>query len=139
MTAITTRVAMFQSRREQWRDARGFVDQFCESAEIPKDACLKCRLVLEELFLNTVKHGHKGGSDAPIWIRLSAEGDRVSLTYEDRAPPFNPFPADREEIVRSIEQNRTEGGLGVILMHDLAGSAQYGYLFGRNRIQLTIG
>jgi anti-sigma regulatory factor (Ser/Thr protein kinase) len=112
---------------------------FCEDAGIPKDACLKCRLVLEELFLNTVKHGHKGGSDAPIWIRLSAVGARVSLTYEDRAPPFNPFPSDREGIVKAIEQNRTEGGLGVILMHDLAESAQYSYLFGRNRIQLTIG
>ena len=82
MTAITSRMVMFQSRREQWREARAFVDMFCEDAGIPKDACLKCRLVLEELFLNTVKHGHKGGSDAPIWIRLSAVGARVSLTYE---------------------------------------------------------
>ena len=129
---------MFQSRRERWRDARGFVDAFCEEAHVAKDACLKCRLVLEELFLNSVKHGHKGGSDAPIWIRLWADGHGISLTYEDRAPPFNPFPSDRADIVRTIEQNRTEGGLGVILMHDLADSAQYSYLFGRNRIQLTI-
>jgi len=138
VNAITTRMAMFQSRREQWRDARGFVDVFCEEANVPKDACLKCRLVLEELFLNTVKHGHKGGSDAPIWIRLSTDGAAVSLTYEDRAPPFNPFPSDREEIRRTIEANRTEGGLGVILMHDLSQSAQYSYIFGRNRIQLTV-
>jgi anti-sigma regulatory factor (Ser/Thr protein kinase) len=127
---------MFQARAEQWRDARGFVDVFCEGAGIPKDACLKCRL--EELFLNTVKHGHKGGSDAPIWIRLSADGDRISLTYEDRAPPFNPFPTDRDAIRKDIEANRTEGGLGVILMHDLADAAQYSYIYGRNRIKLTI-
>jgi serine/threonine-protein kinase RsbW len=138
VNAVTTRKAMFLSRRDQWRDARGFVDVFCEEASVPRDAGLKCRLVLEELFLNTVKHGHKGGSDAPIWIRLSADGKGISLTYEDRAPPFNPFPNDREAIIRSIEENRTEGGLGVILMHDLAQSAQYSYLFGRNRIQLTI-
>ncbi len=139
MNAITTRMAMFQARKEQWRDARGFVDAFCEGAQVAKDVCLKCRLVLEELFLNTVKHGHKGGSDAPIWIRLSTTNEgEISLTYEDRAPPFNPFPSDREDIVRTIETNRTEGGLGVILMHDLSGGAQYSYLFGRNRIQLTI-
>jgi anti-sigma regulatory factor (Ser/Thr protein kinase) len=129
---------MFQAQRERWRDARGFVDNFCEGAGVPKDACLKCRLVLEELFLNTVKHGHKGGSDAPIWIHLSTDGARISLTYEDRAPPFNPFPFDRDEIRKTIEQNRTEGGLGVILMQDLAETAQYSYLFGRNRIQLSI-
>lgn len=129
---------MFPSRREEWRRARAFIDEFCAGAQVPKDICLKCRLVLEELFMNTVKHGHKGGSDAPVWIRLSATEGRVSLTYEDRAPPFNPFPPDREAILRTIEQNRTEGGLGVILMHDFSASAQYAYLFGRNRIRLAI-
>ena len=101
-------------------------------------ACLRCRLVLEELFLNTVKHGHKGGSDAPIWITLSTRAGEIAIAYEDHAPPLNPFPLDRDAIVKKIEQERTEGGLGVILMHDLAASAQYAYLFGRNRIQLTV-
>ena len=138
MNTITTRMAMFQSRREQWRDARAFVDEFCDQAGIAKDVCLRCRLVLEELFLNTVKHGHKGGSDAPIWITLATNDGEISLVYEDHAPPFNPFPQDREAIVHEIEKERTEGGLGVILMHDLAATAQYAYLFGRNRIHLTL-
>jgi serine/threonine-protein kinase RsbW len=131
-------MAMFRSRSEEWRRARAFIDDFCEQASIAKDACLKCRLVVEELFANTVKHGHKGGSDAPIWIRLTSAERGISLTYEDRAPPFNPFPPDRAAIVQTIAQNRTEGGLGVILMHDLASAAQYTYLFGRNRVELAI-
>jgi serine/threonine-protein kinase RsbW len=129
---------MFRSRREEWRAARAFIEAFCEEAQVRKDVYLKARLVLEELFLNTVKHGHKGGSDAPIWIRLSTSEGEIALTYEDKAPPFNPFPKDREAIVREIEEERTEGGLGVILTHNLSASAHYVYLFGRNRIQLTI-
>jgi len=138
VTAITTRMAMFPAQRDEWRAARAFLDAFCEEAQVARDTCLKCRLVLEELFLNTVKHGHRGGSDAPIWIRLAAKDGEILLTYEDRAPPFNPFPADREAIRKHIAEHRTEGGLGVILMQDFADSAQYAYLFGRNRIQLTI-
>ena len=138
MNTITTRMAMFQSRREHWRSARAFLDEFCEQTGISRDVCLRGRLILEELFLNTVKHGHKGGSDAPIWIRLSTREGELAVAYEDHAPPFNPFPLDREAIVKKIEQERTEGGLGVILMHDLAASAQYAYLFGRNRISLTV-
>ena len=138
MNTITTRMAMFTSQREQWRSARAFLDEFCEQNGIGRDVCLRGRLILEELFLNTVKHGHKGGSAAPIWIRLSTGDGELAVAYEDHAPPFNPFPSDREMIVKKIEQERTEGGLGVILMHDLAGSAQYAYLFGRNRIQLTV-
>ena len=129
---------MFQSRTEQWKSARAFIDEFCEQSGVVRHVCLRCRLVLEELFLNTVKHGHRGGSDAPIWITLSTRQGELSVDYEDHAPPFNPFPHDREAIVKRIEQERTEGGLGVILMHDLAETSQYAYLFGRNRIQLTI-
>jgi len=136
---VTSRMGMFQSRPEAWRKARAFIEDFGRGAGLPKDSTLRANLVIEELFLNTVKHGHRGGSEAPVWITLQAtDGGAVSLTYEDRAPPFNPFPHDREGIVKSIEANRTEGGLGVILMHDLAETAQYAYLFGRNRIQLTI-
>ena len=138
VNAITTRMAMFQSRREQWRDARGFVDVFCEEANVPKDACLKCRLVLEELFLNTVKHGHRGGSDAPVWITLSASGGEVSLTYEDFAGPFNPFARATREMLEALADTRREGGLGVLLAHGLTATADYAYVFGRNRIRLTL-
>jgi anti-sigma regulatory factor (Ser/Thr protein kinase) len=131
-------MAMFQARNEEWRSARQFIESFCEEADVAKDKYLKCRLVVEELFMNTVKPGHKGGSDAPIWIRLSATDGEVSLTYEDRAPPFNPFPEDREAILKRIAEERTEGGLGVLITHNLSEFAQYTYLFGRNRIQLTI-
>jgi anti-sigma regulatory factor (Ser/Thr protein kinase) len=79
-------MAMFQSRREQWRSARAFIDEFCEEAGISRDVCLRCRLVLEELFLNTVKHGHQGGSDAPIWIRFRGVDSQLSIAYEDQAP-----------------------------------------------------
>jgi len=135
---VTTRMGMFQSRPESWRKARAFIEGFCKGAGLPKDSTLRANLVIEELFLNTVKHGHKGGSEAPVWIRLSAAGGRMSLSYEDRAAPFNPFPADREAMLKKIERDRTEGGLGVILAHELADSARYDYLFGRNRIQLTL-
>ena len=129
---------MFPARQEHWRKARAFIESFCQGAHLARDTCLKCNLVVEELFLNTVKYGHNGGSDAPIWITLSAANGTISLTYEDRAPPFNPFPKDGKEMFRKLAANRTEGGLGVLLAHGLTVSARYTYLFGRNRVQLTL-
>jgi len=135
---ITTRVQMFPSRLDAWKDARAFIEGFCEGAAIPRNPCLKLCLVLEELFLNTVKHGHRGGSDAPVWISLSARGDEVSLTYEDRSAPFNPFAIATREMLEALAETRREGGLGVLLAHGLTASADYAYLFGRNRIRLTL-
>jgi serine/threonine-protein kinase RsbW len=129
---------MFASRLDQWKKARTFIEDFCRSASVPRDSCLKANLVIEELFLNTVKHGHRGGSDAPVWLTLSAEGGRVSLAFEDNAPPFNPFARHTREMLEALAETRREGGLGVILAHGLTSSADYAYVFGRNRIRLTV-
>jgi anti-sigma regulatory factor (Ser/Thr protein kinase) len=129
---------MFPSRLEAWKGARQFIEEFCQGAHVARESCLKTNLVVEELFLNTVKHGHRGGSDAPVWITLAADGGRVSLAYEDAAPPFNPFARATREMLEALVETRREGGLGVILAHGLTASADYSYVFGRNRIRLTI-
>ena len=138
MNIVTTRMGMFPSRLEEWKNARAFIEEFCKGAQIPKDSWLKANLVVEELFMNTVKHGHRGGSEAPVWITLSASGGEISLTYEDRAPPFNPFAAATREMLEALAETRREGGLGVILAHGLTATADYAYIFGRNRIRLTL-
>jgi anti-sigma regulatory factor (Ser/Thr protein kinase) len=129
---------MFPSRLEAWKQARSFMEGFCKAAGVPRERCLRANLVLEELFLNTVKHGHKGGSDAPIWITLRADDAHIVVTYEDQAPPFNPFSATIREMLEALAQTRREGGLGVLLAHNLTASAEYAYLFGRNRIRLQV-
>jgi len=131
-------MAMFPSRLEAWKHARGFIEDFCKGARIQRETCLKANLVVEELFLNTVKHGHRGGSDAPIWILLSAQDGQVSLTFEDNAPPFNPFAEATREMLEALAETRREGGLGVLLAHGLTASADYAYVFGRNRIRLKL-
>jgi anti-sigma regulatory factor (Ser/Thr protein kinase) len=129
---------MFPSRLEAWKAARRFIEDFCRTAAVPRESGLKANLVVEELFLNTVKHGHRGGSDAPVWITLAAEEGRMSLAYEDRAPPFNPFARATREMLEALAETRREGGLGVILAQGLTASADYAYVFGRNRIRLTL-
>ena len=138
MNAVTSRMAMFPSRLQAWRKARLFIEDFCKGAGVPRDSCLKANLVIEELFLNTVKHGHRGGSDAPVWLTLTADGGRISLAYEDCAPPFNPFARATREMLEALAETRREGGLGVILAQGLTASADYAYVFGRNRIRLTL-
>ena len=138
MNAVTTRMAMFPSRLEAWKQARAFIEGFCREAAVPRDTGLRANLVAEELFLNTVKHGHRGGSDAPVWITLTSDNGKISLGYEDCAPPFNPFAPARREMLEALAETRREGGLGVILAQGLTESADYAYLYGRNRIRLRI-
>lgn len=138
MNAITTRIGMFPARLEALKGARTFLESFCDDAGVERQPCLKLNLVVEELFLNTVKHGHRGGSDAPVWITLTSEAGAIRMTYEDQAPPFNPFAAATREMLEALADTRREGGLGVLLAHGLTTQSEYAYLFGRNRIRLAL-
>src|SRR5215213_9462462 len=125
--------AMFQARLAQLRVLTAFLERFCGAQAIERSRCLRLNLVLEELFVNSVQHGYRGDCDAPIWITLDAAPEAVQITYEDTAPPFNPFARLPAKPVQP-----KVGGLGVLLTRELAAGRDYAYLFGRNRVRLSL-
>ncbi len=133
-----SRLAMFHARRSELRAVNAFVESFCTDAALPRQSCLRLNLVLEELFVNTVRHGYGADSEAPVWMSIDANAGAVRVTYEDIAPPFNPYaklpvtPPDTTVEMRKI------GGLGVLLTKELAATRDYSYVFGRNRVRLLL-
>lgn len=123
---------MFLARTAELRRIAAFVERFCSEAGIPRDRGLRLNLVLEELFVNTIRHGHRGERDAPVWISLDVENGAVKVAYEDNAPAFNPLA------YRAANAGSKVGGLGVLLTRELAASRDYAYLFGRNRVRLEL-
>ncbi len=129
---------MFPARLDRLRALREFLEGFCAEAGVGRDPCLRANLVLEELFTNTVRHGHRGETDSPIWVTLTANGATLNLTYEDTAPPFNPYGTPPGAPPDTTVKMRKIGGLGVLLTRRLAASREYAYLYGRNRIRLAL-
>jgi anti-sigma regulatory factor (Ser/Thr protein kinase) len=124
------RSAMFLARLAELKRVGAFLEGFCAEVRLPRERCLRLNLVLEELFINSVSHGYRGDCDAPIWVTVDAQPQAVQLTYEDTAPPFNPF-------AYRVQMGKI-GGLGVLLTRELAAARDYAYLFGRNRIRLSL-
>jgi len=132
------RSAMFHARQSELRQLGGFLETFCSERGIGREHCLRLNLVLEELFVNTIQHGHRGDSEAPVWVGLADDAAALRVTYEDTAPPFNPYarlPANAPDT--TLEMHKI-GGLGVLLTRELAATRDYAYLFGRNRIRLKL-
>ena len=132
------RLAMFHARLGALREVTAFVEEFCTQTALRREACLRLNLVLEELFVNTVRHGHRGDCDAPVWVSLDARPDGVHVTYEDTAPPFNPYARLPATPPDTTAEMRKIGGLGVLLTKEMAKTRDYGYVFGRNRVRLML-
>jgi len=124
------RSAMFLARLSELKAIGAFLRGFCDGEGIARERCLRLNLVLEELFVNTVKHGHRGECDAAVWVTLELCPAGVQVTYEDSGPAFNPYGY--------VPKEREIGGLGVLLTRELASGGEYAYLFGRNRTRLTL-
>ena len=122
--------AMFLAQHRELARVRAFVEAFCAQTPFPRESGLRLNVVLEELFVNTVTHGHGGEKDAPVWITLDTCPPGVRVTYEDTAPAFNP-------LTYNVEMGKV-GGLGVLLTRELATAREYAYVFGRNRIRLSM-
>jgi anti-sigma regulatory factor (Ser/Thr protein kinase) len=132
-TVKNARSAMFPARMAHLRNMTGFLERFCSEHAIERARCLRLNLVLEELFVNSIEHGYRGDCEAPIWVTLDVRPGAVQITYEDTAPPFNPFA--RLPVYPELHK---VGGLGVLLTRELAAGRDYAYLFGRNRIRLSL-
>jgi anti-sigma regulatory factor (Ser/Thr protein kinase) len=71
------------------RECLDRIEQSCTGRNIPRAMVARLRIVVEELYSNTIKHGYGGESQRPVRLLLRS-APRIELVYEDAAPPFDP-------------------------------------------------
>jgi anti-sigma regulatory factor (Ser/Thr protein kinase) len=126
----------FRARLDQGPTLAAFVETAV--AGMSARLSMRLRLVVEELFVNTVTHGHGGDSDEPIDISIRLAGDRVVLTYVDVAPPFDPFTEVHTPTADAGLDDRRVGGLGVFLVTRFATHYEYARAGEANRVTVEL-
>jgi serine/threonine-protein kinase RsbW len=130
----------FPARLAMLHDTAAFARAFCDRHGIVHDDAMRLTMIIEELFTNSVEHGYRGESDAPIRIALSIESGGVAMLYEDSAPRYDPlarFARAPESLTAPVDA-RPAGGLGVYLVGRLVERSAYAYEDGCNRLRLTM-
>ena len=128
----------FPARRDALPQVEAFLAEVCAGAGLARDACLRVTLLVEELFTNTVVHGHGADSDAPVRLDCEVEAGRIALVYEDTGPPHDPFAAVASPGPVADVEDRPVGGLGVLLVAAMARRVEYRRAGSCNRISLVI-
>ncbi len=73
-----------------------------------------------------------------MYLALDVEPRRIVRTYEDTAPPHDPFATVSAPGTTAGVEERPLGGLGVLLVAAMAEHVQYARAGDRNRISLVI-
>jgi serine/threonine-protein kinase RsbW len=130
---------IFPARRDALPQIAAFLAEVCAAAALPRETCLRLTLLVEELFTNTVTHGHGGDSEAPVRLGCDVTAGHIALDYEDTGPPYDPFAAVTPPDLTERVEDRRVGGLGVLLISAMARQVEYRRVGDTNRISLVIG
>jgi anti-sigma regulatory factor (Ser/Thr protein kinase) len=96
----------------------------------------RVRIVVEELFSNTIKYGYGGECDRPVRLHFTADSS-LTLAYEDDAPPFDPTARALESDASIMDEDRPEGRAGIALVLGLCATAEYMLRPNGNRLIMT--
>lgn len=130
---------IFPARRDALPQVEAFLAEVCAAAALSREAGLRVTLLVEELFTNTVVHGHGADSEAPVRLDCEVAAGRVALYYEDTGPPYDPFAAVARPDPSTDVEDRPVGGLGVLLVSAMARQVEYRRMGDRNCISLVFG
>lgn len=103
-------------------------------------AAVRAETAVEELLTNSVVHGGAGRTaQALVWLGVAADGEVLSLRYEDACAAFDPFPVIEAALHRAKNpmEQRLVGGLGLLMVYRLADQFRYVRENGRNRMDLS--
>jgi serine/threonine-protein kinase RsbW len=100
------------------------VERFCRENAQNEQAAFELNLVLEELFVNAVKHGGCAGISDAARIALRLRDGFVETTYRDRGAPFDLTQAPEADATSTLAE-RKPGGLGIHLVRHIMRDVAY--------------
>jgi serine/threonine-protein kinase RsbW len=116
-----------------------FVRQAARSAAFDDEDLLPVDLIVEEIFLNIAMHGYAGRPPGPVTIHCASPGSGVlTIQFQDWAEAFNPLVDGNSPALDVPLSERREGGLGLVVVKNMAESLSYRRVADRNELSVRI-
>lgn len=121
--------------------ASAWLGQAGAAQGIPAEPLSRLDLCMAEALSNIIEHGGAGAGASPISMRLgvapSANGGEASVTVSDGGATFNPMTVPLKPRPKTLAEAEP-GGLGVVILRQLADALDYSYSEGRNHLTIHV-
>ncbi|MBS0365531.1 MAG: ATP-binding protein [Proteobacteria bacterium] len=113
-----------------------FLQDFWTAERLPAAQASAFEVALEEIFVNSVTHGSRGGTRVRVEVSLAVADGGVTMTVEDDGPQFDPLTLPPPDVDCPLEQ-RPVGGLGIHLVRRMMDTVSYQRVGAHNRLRMT--
>ena len=127
----------FPARLESFQDAVTYLREGLTLEGCRFETIRDLSTAMEELFVNVATYAYPD-REGSIWIRYQVREDQVMVTLEDEGIPFNPLShlPSAVEGFQIPEEREENGGLGLLMVHELVDNVQYEFNNGRNIVTI---
>jgi serine/threonine-protein kinase RsbW len=126
---------------ESLATATAFVEERAQALGMPAIQLTTLDLLLEEVVVNVYSHAYKdqgGMLEVEVYPQEQAgKTTGVCLVVRDWGTPFDPLSAPSPDTTQSVE-DRPIGGLGLLLVEELASNCRYRYADGANELTMCL-
>lgn len=121
-----------------WPRVEETVVRYLESQRVPAKTTYGARVVVEEILMNSTRHGRVDGRPHEIRLEVRVALPEVALSFEDDGREFDPRKAPETSATEPLEARRP-GGLGLKLVRAMANRFDYRRdADGKNRIEIRV-
>ncbi len=113
-----------ETRHDELDRVSAAVEELAEREDWPPEMVYRVTLVIEELVVNIINHGHDDGVH-DIEIAMASEPDALTVEIIDDGRPFDPLSDAPEPDLDSLLEDRPVGGLGIHLVRTMMDEVHY--------------
>ena len=111
------------------------LSEWLDSVDCPMKPSLQIQMAVEEVFVNISSYAyeHKQG-EMTLSFDYQPELFLIRIAFKDQGVPFDPsVNLEKEESSTSLKiEERSEGGLGILMVYKLMDQVTYSYEDGHN-------
>ena len=103
---------------------REFVGSAAQQAGLSAKEAAGLEMAVDEACANVIEHAYGHDVSKEVVVRVTLDGETLSIDIEDTGRGFDPGAVDQEELEQLINKRKT-GGLGMRLMTKLMDEVRY--------------
>ena len=112
------------------------LQDFCKKRQYAPETTGRLQLILEESLTNVQKYAYPENVDGIIEVLFKADNEWFTLTIIDNGNAFDPLQKEFNENIAF--EKREQGGMGILLIRELADKIEYDYRDGSNRLEMSV-
>lgn len=128
---------ILQASADRLEDVQEFVRGELEAAGGSIKAMSQVEIAVEEIYVNIVHYAYPSGDgEAAIRCEIDKEVPKITIQFLDAGTPFDPLAKEDADISLSAEE-RSIGGLGILMVKKLMDEVTYCYEEGKNILTIV--